>query len=193
MLQKKAIRVISNSHYIAHTGPICKRLHMLKVSDMFRLAIWKIYYKLMNNKLPSYFNYMKPNLPVICNYSGIRKPKFHLPIIRHVFAEQLIQYNLIKIINDDIKSVGIMDVVLTQSFCAFKSNINPIRSGLFQTVNDPGGALKAPPPPYDLENYYVNRHHIIHVNFTRCFRHDPIRIFQKFVILTILQRFRNKK
>ena len=39
LLQKKAIRVISNSHYIAHTEPICKRLHMLKVSDMFRLAI----------------------------------------------------------------------------------------------------------------------------------------------------------
>ena len=123
LLQKKAIRVISNSHYIAHTEPICKRLHMLKVSDMFRLAIWKFYYKLMNNKLPSYFNYMKPNLPVICNYYGIRKPKFPLPFIRHVFAEQLIQYNLIRIINDDIESVGIMDVVLTQSFCAFKSNI----------------------------------------------------------------------
>ena len=31
-----------------------------------------------------------------------------------------------------------------------------------------GGALKAP-PPYDLENYCVYLHHIIHVNFTRCF------------------------
>ena len=48
-------------------------------------------------------------------------------------------------------------------------DLNPIRSGLFQTVNDPGGgALKAPPPPpYDLENYCVTRHHIIHVNFTK--------------------------
>ena len=56
-----------------------------------------------------------------------------------------------------------------------------------------GGALKAHPPPYDLENYCVNLHYIIHVNFTRCFRHDPIGIFQKFAILTILQRFQNKK
>ena len=70
--------------------------------------------------------------------------------------------------------------------------INPIRSGLFQTVNDPGGGgFKS--PPYDLENYCVNLHHIIHVNFTRCFWHNPIRIFQKFAILTILQRFQNKK
>ena len=121
--KRKQFESYSNSHYIAHTEPICKRLHMLKVSDMFRLAIWKFYYKLINNKLPSYFNYIKPNLPVICNYYGICKPKFHLPIIRHVFAKQLIQYNLIRIINDDIESVGIMDVVLTQSFCAFKSNI----------------------------------------------------------------------
>ena len=56
-----------------------------------------------------------------------------------------------------------------------------------------GGGFKSPPPPYDLENYCVNLHHIIHVNFTRCFWHDPIGIFQKFVILTILQRFQNKK
>ena len=63
--------------------------------------------------------------------------------------------------------------------------VNPIRSGLFQTVNDPG-ALKASPPPYDLENYCVNLHHIIHVHFTRCFRHVPIGIFKKFAILTIL-------
>ena len=35
-----------------------------------------------------------------------------------------------------------------------KMSLNPIRSGLFQTANDPGvgGALKDP-PPYNLENY----------------------------------------
>ena len=76
--------------------------------------------------------------------------------------------------------------------------LNPIRSGLFQTfmIRGGGGGFKSPPPPpppYDLENYCVNRHHIIHVNFTRCFRHDPIGIFQKFAILIILQRFLNKK
>ena len=63
-------------------------------------------------------------------------------------------------------------------FFYYADNLNPIQSGLFLTANDPGGAaLKAPPPPiYDLKNYCVNLHHIIHVHFTRCFRHVPIGI-----------------
>ena len=89
-------------------------------------------------------------------------------------------------------SCTILYSILSLCLHVFSMGLNPIRSGLFQTVNDPGGGgFKS--PPYDLENYCVNLHHIIHVNFTRCFWHDPIGIFQKFAILTILQRFQNKK
>ena len=52
LLQKKAVRNINNSHYIAHANPIFKKLHMVKVTDMFRITIWKFYYKLRNNLLP---------------------------------------------------------------------------------------------------------------------------------------------
>ena len=82
LLQKKAVRIINNSHYIAHTDPIFKKLHIVKVTDMFRIVIWKFYYKLRNNLLPPYFNYMTPNLPVICNHYNVRNPKFHLPLIK---------------------------------------------------------------------------------------------------------------
>ena len=62
-------------------------------------------------------------------------------------------------------------------FNSLNHAFNPIRSGLFQTVNDPGGGGFKSSPPYDLENYRVNLYHIIYVNFTRCFWHDPIGIF----------------
>ena len=55
------------------------------------------------------------------------------------------------------------------------------------TIGGGGGFKIHPPPHYDLENYYINLHHIINVHFTRCFRQVPVEIFQKFAILTILQ------
>ena len=53
----------------------------------------------MNNLLPSYFYSMKPKLPELCNVYSIRKPTFHLPVIRHTFAKQLIEYNLLLLFN----------------------------------------------------------------------------------------------
>ena len=68
---------------------------------MFRISAWKFYYLLSNNLLPSYFNYIKPSLPDICHYYGIRNPKFHLPPIKHAFAKQMIQYCLINLLKKD--------------------------------------------------------------------------------------------
>ena len=38
-LQKKVVRTITNSAYIAHSEPILKRLNLLKVQDMLELKI----------------------------------------------------------------------------------------------------------------------------------------------------------
>ena len=56
----KAVRIITNSNYIAHTEPFLKELKLLKVTCMFFLTIWTFYYKLMNNQSPRYFELMKP-------------------------------------------------------------------------------------------------------------------------------------
>ena len=101
ILQKKALRIITDSDYIAHSGPICKELRLLKVTDMFQLTIWKLYFKLMNNLLQPYFNYMKRKLPELCNVYSIRKPTFHLPITRHEFARQLIGYTMLELLNTE--------------------------------------------------------------------------------------------
>ena len=39
ILQKRALRLITNSRYISHTEPLCKELRVLKVFDMFDVAI----------------------------------------------------------------------------------------------------------------------------------------------------------
>ena len=54
--QKKALRLITNSKYIAHTNPPFCQLNLLKIKDIFKLKLLKFYYKLTCDLLPSYFN-----------------------------------------------------------------------------------------------------------------------------------------
>ena len=54
LLQKKAVRNIANKDYIAHSEPLCKSLNILKIPDIFTCSLWKFYYKLSKNQLPTY-------------------------------------------------------------------------------------------------------------------------------------------
>ena len=92
LLQKKALRILVNNEYISHTEPICKELCIIKAIGMFRLLIGILYYKLMNNALPPYFDANTPVLTRIVNLYIIRRASFHLPKIRYEFAEHLIYY-----------------------------------------------------------------------------------------------------
>ena len=120
MLQKKAVRIIDNSHYIAHTEPICKVHGLLKLPDMFSIALWKFYRKLINNKLPACFSTLKPRLPEIVEHYEIRNPVFHLPAIKHKFAENSLQYCVIKLINEEHSFSMMSDKVEKTSFYSFK-------------------------------------------------------------------------
>ena len=120
LLQKKALRIITNSHYIAHSEPIFKDVRCLKITDMFSVAIWKFYFKLMNNKLPHCFSSYKPVLPIVNERYDIRNPGFHLPVINHKFAEQSLKYCLIRQLNKDQSSNIIADKALRVSFYSFK-------------------------------------------------------------------------
>ena len=55
-IQKKDIRTITYSNYIAHSEPLLKSLNLLKVKDLFNLKIIKFLFNLYHNKLPPYFN-----------------------------------------------------------------------------------------------------------------------------------------
>ena len=42
LLQKKSLGIIDDNHYIAHTELICKKVQVLKLTDMFRISAWKL-------------------------------------------------------------------------------------------------------------------------------------------------------
>ena len=55
VLQKKAIRVVTNNTYKSHTEPIFKEYGLLNVNDMFLLNKLKFLHKLFHNNLPVFF------------------------------------------------------------------------------------------------------------------------------------------
>ena len=56
LLQKKALRLMTNSNYLAHTTPLLIKHGLLNVRDMYKLKLLKFYYKLSYDLLPPYFN-----------------------------------------------------------------------------------------------------------------------------------------
>ena len=55
-LQKKALRIISFSDFRAHTSPLFKRYHILKLQDQVQLENCLLIHDYLNNKLPKSFN-----------------------------------------------------------------------------------------------------------------------------------------
>ena len=74
IMQKRVLRTITNSNYITHTEPLFKELKLVKITDMYVIAIWKFYHKLMSNQLPMVFSSMTPQLPAACARYEFKKP-----------------------------------------------------------------------------------------------------------------------
>ena len=74
----------------------------------------------MNNKLSACFSTIKPRLPEIVEHYEIRNSVFHLPALKHKFAENSLQYYLMKPINDERRFSMMSDKVKRTSFYNFK-------------------------------------------------------------------------
>ena len=96
--KKKAIRLVTNSTYFAHTTPLFKSEGLLKVFDIFKLKLLKFFYKLSYDLLPPYFNsyhdVIDKEPPRV-----LRQHFIHQPMIKRVYAECTPLYQLIKLIN----------------------------------------------------------------------------------------------
>ena len=119
VIQKRAIRLITGSNYIAHTEPLFIQLGLLKVQDIFKLRLLKFYYKLCYGTLPHYFNDYREIIerqPV----RPLRQHLIHPSFLRTVYAECTPLYQLIKLINilKTDKSDTILEKLATQN-CSY--------------------------------------------------------------------------
>ena len=90
------MRVITNSNYIAHTDPIFKTLNLLKLPDLYRLQLYKLYYKMKKQTVPTYFKNILTE--VIIPYNT-RNSFLKFPIARHEYTRKTCLYQIINYVN----------------------------------------------------------------------------------------------
>ena len=78
--KKRIMRLITNSNYIARTDPIFKTLNLLKLPDLYRLQLYKLYYKMKKQTVPTYLKNIITK--VIIPYNT-RNSFLKFPIARH--------------------------------------------------------------------------------------------------------------
>ena len=54
-LQKRAIRIITDSKYNYHTEPLLKSLNILKINDIFTIQCLKFFHNYINDRVPVFF------------------------------------------------------------------------------------------------------------------------------------------
>ena len=101
-LQKKVVRTVTHSNYIAHSEQLLKELNLLSVKDLMDLHVKliKFLHKLYDNKLPIYFDKYMPYLEARETKYNLRPHPLPVPPVAHAFAESCLLCKLVKIKND---------------------------------------------------------------------------------------------
>jgi len=133
--QKKAIRIINLEFPTAHTEPLLKGMNQLKLTDLYKLKLLKLYYKLYRNQLPEYFENFLPQYGTSrypLRYEGI-----HLPGATREFCETNAKYQMHYLLREISNPLNtsicpypaqnddppIESLILSSSFAGFSSHI----------------------------------------------------------------------
>ena len=130
-VQKRALRIISDNKFNAHTEPICRAERLLKVKEIYRLGIYKFYYKLINNLLLHYFQDFTPTFSDHVNHYSLRNPIRRIPRIKHEFPRHSLRYKLIEALNNTSETITEMAISQSQ-----KKIIAYIKNDMIATYRD---------------------------------------------------------
>ena len=107
MLQKRAARLITNSHYMSPSLPLFIKLKIIPVYDLIKLNTCIFMFKFHKNLLPSVFNNMFQTNSSIHNYPTRQRLNLHHPLCRSTSLYNSISFVGVRewnSLNHDLKS-----------------------------------------------------------------------------------------
>ena len=79
-LQKRALRIVSNSSYLCHTKPSFEKFNTLNIFELYNKNLGIFMYKYKAGMLPSSFDHLFANLENIHNYNTRIKTNYRFGI-----------------------------------------------------------------------------------------------------------------
>ena len=92
-LQKRAIRIITNSAYLSHTESLFYRLKSLRIQDIHSLQVGIFMYKYTQNQLPVVFHNIFNLNSNVHTYPTRRSSDYHLQNPRIILAQRSIRHH----------------------------------------------------------------------------------------------------
>ena len=118
LLQKKAIRICTNSQYLSHTSPLFHKLKTLTAYDINSLQSLMLMFKYVNNMLPpSFHNFYTMNTS-IHSYPTRNSSNFHLINPKLLIAQRSIRHH-----GPDLWNSLPESIKLSSSLYSFKANV----------------------------------------------------------------------
>ena len=93
ILQKRAIRIITNSSPYSHTPPLFKKLKLLKICDIYKFQNARFMYLFRNNMLPSLFNLYFAQNKSIRIYQTRQSDNYNVPNFKYEFSRSTIKFS----------------------------------------------------------------------------------------------------
>ena len=87
LLQKKALRIIFQTHYRSHTDILFFENNILKVGDIYLFQLSQFMFKLSKDDLPAIFSNMFRTNASVHYYPTRQRQYYHLPLTRTLFAK----------------------------------------------------------------------------------------------------------
>ena len=124
ILQKRAVRILARRPYLSHSTPLFKSLQILKLEDLYITQLYKLYYKNVNNLLPSYFQSFTPQFND-GHHHDLRHNILRLPMTKREYYVQCTRYQFLKLIREtplvELNRSGYTTIVQFSGY--FKYNI----------------------------------------------------------------------
>ena len=85
-LQKRAVRIICNSHYLSHSGPLFQALKILTIYDLYKINLGVFMYKHITSELPKIFTNYFTKKCQIQNRSTRNTNEYYVKKLKTSFA-----------------------------------------------------------------------------------------------------------